>query len=355
MNNSLNSVSWNKFPLGDLFNIERGSAKNITTKINGNNVALISAIDKNNGLFMFANAAPNEKIYKNVYTVNNNGNGVCLSFYHKYTIESSSDVSILIPKDSRLEDEDVALFITTVIKQQKSKYNYGYKMSNPRMAKQMILLPVDSHNNINFIFIKKYISSQKKIKIDKYLKNCKKQISLINIEKEFDLQKDIEWKNFRVLDIFDYRRGNQNNMNSLIAGQIPLISAKNIDNGLKGFFEKNNKNIFSGNCLTLNNDGDGGVSLSYYQPFNFLLDTHVYALYPKIKLNKYVLLFISLSLSKQKRCYSHGYSISQDRLEKMRIVLPCKKDVPDYDYMENYTKRVFVKLLSRYIENKQIL
>ena len=61
-----------------------------------------------------------------------------------------------------------------------------------------------------------------------------------------------------------------------------LVSARNVENGLKGFYSgAKTHRRFAGNCLTLNNDGDGGVGLSYYQPNEFLLDTHVYALYPK--------------------------------------------------------------------------
>lgn len=67
--------------------------------------------------------------------------------------------------------------------------------------------------------------------------------------------------------------------NSLTERNDILISAKNINDGLKGFYSFNiKKSLYKVNCITLNNDGDGGVGLAYYQPYNFLLDTHVYAL-----------------------------------------------------------------------------
>ena len=49
---------------------------------------------------------------------------------------------------------------------------------------------------------------------------------------------DKEWCEFKVLELFNYIRGNQNNMNSLIDGDDMLISAKNTNNGLKGFFQQ---------------------------------------------------------------------------------------------------------------------
>ena len=95
-----------------------------------------------------------------------------------------------------------------------------------------------------------------------------------------------------------------------------------MENGLKGFYSGTKMHRrFAGNCLTLNNDGDGGVGLSYYQPTEFLLDTHVYALYPKTQISKFAQLFVSRSISMCRPCFSHGYSISQGRLKTLKIML----------------------------------
>jgi len=165
--------------------------------------------------------------------------------------------------------------------------------------------------------------------------------------------KSKEWKEFRLLDLFDYKRGNQNNMNSLLQGNDMLISAKNSNNGLKGFFSSNNvnKGLYKGNCITLNNDGDGGVGLAYYQPHKFLLDSHVYALYPKIPMSKYTMIYITQALSKQRVCFSHGYSISQDRLKTMRLMLPLDdQGNPDYTFMEEFIREREAMLLQKYKE-----
>lgn len=162
----------------------------------------------------------------------------------------------------------------------------------------------------------------------------------------------VKWKAFRILDLFDYQRGNQNNMNSLSHGNEMLISAKNINNGLKGFFSSNDskKGLYQGNCITLNNDGDGGVGLAYYQPYSFLLDTHVYALYPKENIGKYAMLYISRTISKQRKCFSHGYSINRERLKKLQIMLPANENgAPDYDFMEQYGKQIMLQKYQQYL------
>lgn len=168
---------------------------------------------------------------------------------------------------------------------------------------------------------------------------------------------DKKWKEFNLVELFAYKRGNQNNMNSLCDGSNLLISAKNGNNGLKGFYDTDNKKkgLFNGHCITLNNDGDGGVGFAYYQPYSFLLDSHVYALYQKSCLDKYSLLFISKVISKQRDCFSHGHSISEKRLGKMKIMLPIKEDgSPDYNFMENYGRYLMVKQYKKYLNFKKM-
>ena len=123
-------------------------------------------------------------------------------------------------------------------------------------------------------------------------------------------------------------------------GNTPLISARNVNNGLKGFVNTP-KNIVAGNCITLNNDGDGGAGLAYYQPADMALDTHVTALVPKSKMSMFMMLFISECLSKLHGFFGHGLSISNSRAEKIRIMLPVTDNgQPDYQFMEDYVREL---------------
>ena len=132
-------------------------------------------------------------------------------------------------------------------------------------------------------------------------------------------------------------------------GDIPLVSAKKIGNGYKDFVEVDKNALFSGHCITLNNDGDGGAGLSFYQPADFALDTHVTALYPKKPLSKYQMLYIANCMSKQRMLYGHGHSINSARLSHFVCLLPSTSDgEPDFDFMEQYMRGMEKKLLKRY-------
>ena len=72
-----------------------------------------------------------------------------------------------------------------------------------------------------------------------------------------------KFDSFLVLDLFEAQKGTQKNMNALLPGNLPLVSAKKIDNGYRDFVESDCGKVFSGHCLTLNNDGDGGAGLVF--------------------------------------------------------------------------------------------
>lgn len=161
---------------------------------------------------------------------------------------------------------------------------------------------------------------------------------------------DFEWKAFFLSNLFDFDKGNQNNMGALDEGIVPLVSAKKCDNGYKSFISENEKRLYGGHCITLNNDGDGGAGLAYYQPSKMALDSHVTALVPKVPMSKYTMLFIARCISKQRSLFGHGRSINSSRLRIFKLMLPMNEDgQPDYTFMEEYMKAVEKNLLKQYI------
>ncbi|MCU0427802.1 MAG: N-6 DNA methylase [Candidatus Kapabacteria bacterium] len=147
--------------------------------------------------------------------------------------------------------------------------------------------------------------------------------------------KDIQWGEFEIVELFTPEKGDQNNMASVTSGVVPLVSAKKGENGYKDFATQANKKLYSKNSLTLNNDGDGGAGISFFQPSDYLLDSHVTALYPKRNLNRFALLFISRCITAQRDKFGHGYSINNQRLKVFKLMLPIASNgQPDYAFME---------------------
>jgi hypothetical protein len=169
------------------------------------------------------------------------------------------------------------------------------------------------------------------------------------------MPEDRSWKEFKLLDFFEPVKGDQNNMAGLTKGVIPLISAKNTDNGLKGLVSKGNKKLYPGGSLTLNNDGDGGAGISYYQPFEHYLDNHVTSLTPRISLSRYSLIYVSACITKQRNKFGHGYALNNSRLQAFKIMLPVTgSGEPDWEFMSSYIQAQEEKMIfdfERYMES----
>lgn len=157
------------------------------------------------------------------------------------------------------------------------------------------------------------------------------------------------WDAIELDSMFTFERGKEKNMASLNQGHIPLVSARKVNNGIKGFVDNPAKVIKGGNVISLNNDGDGGAGLAYYQPVDFALDTHVTALHPKKDVSSDALLCMTASISKQHAVFGHGRSISLRRAHRIQNMLPVTDSgVPDYEYMTEYTQQKRETMLSKY-------
>lgn len=170
---------------------------------------------------------------------------------------------------------------------------------------------------------------------------------------------DKNWKDFYLLEFFHCVKGNQNNMASLLPGNVPLVSAKKCDNGYKGFVSSDGKKYFEGGIITLNNDGDGGAGIAYYQPYKMALDSHVTALIPKRTMSRHLLLFVAMCITKQRDRFGHGYSLNSNRLRSFKLMLPLDETgfVPDWQFMEEYMKQKEQNILKPTIDRlcKQLI
>ena len=150
---TLNPFSWEEFMLGDLFSIEKG--KRLTKEnmfIGPDNY--LGAISSNNGVRQKITA--DFLWVPNCITVNYNGS-VGEAFYQSEPFWASDDINILYPKNWTL-NKYIGLFIATVIKLERPKYNYGRKWTKSIMETSIIKLPSKNHSP-DFDCMERYIKS----------------------------------------------------------------------------------------------------------------------------------------------------------------------------------------------------
>lgn len=151
----LETTIWAKFKFEDLFEIKKGKRLTKANMVDGN-LPFIGAIDNNNGYREFI--GQNAIHSGNTITVNYNGS-VAEAFYQPKPFWASDDVNVLYPKFKL--NQFIALFITSLIKFEKYRFNYGRKWHLERMKISELKLPVDKDKKPDFKFMENYIKTLK--------------------------------------------------------------------------------------------------------------------------------------------------------------------------------------------------
>jgi len=149
----LETVKWKEFRLDELFYIKKGKRLTKANMTDGK-VPFIGAIDKNNGYRQFIGQNPIHD--GNTISVNYNGS-VAEAFYQPNPFWASDDVNVLYPKFEMNQYQ--ALFIASLIKLEKYRFNYGRKWHLERMNSSEIKLPVTSEHIPDYNFMEHYIKT----------------------------------------------------------------------------------------------------------------------------------------------------------------------------------------------------
>jgi hypothetical protein len=152
-NINLSKKQWNNFLYMDIFNIKKG--KRVTKfDLTLGITPFVSATDENNGIREYTSLI---KLYpENTITVSYNGS-VGEAFFQEQPYWASDDINILFPKFEI--NKYIAMFIITIIRSEKYRFNYGRKWHKDRMNMSIIKLPVTKNNDPDWNFMEKYVKS----------------------------------------------------------------------------------------------------------------------------------------------------------------------------------------------------
>lgn len=149
------SVKWYKFKLKDLFTIRKGKRLTQANMIEGN-TPFIGASSKNNG---YTNKIGNLENHHpgGLITVSYNGS-IAEAFYQPVEFVASDDVNIFYPKFTL--NPLLAIFICTIIFNEKYRFTYGRKWYLELMEESYIWLPSTNKGTKivpNWDFMENYI------------------------------------------------------------------------------------------------------------------------------------------------------------------------------------------------------
>lgn len=354
MESDLKNIQWGEFMIQDLFYTKIG--KNIDgNKVNKKKgrTAYITRKESNNGLDGFIDFESNYIVNeKPVITI---GNETAEPFVQNFSFFTGTKVNVLIPRQNI--SKEILLFIAQSLKQHKNKYSYSYTINSTRLKKQVILLPINSKGEPDYAFMEHYIKQKEQNKISHFQNYIAKRIEQIKDYKEVEPLHKKELGEFELGKLFKLNQGKSKGLNHLKKSKSGLnyLGATNSNNGVLAYVDEvgNEKMVQKGNCIAFIRNGEGSMGFSIYKAESFIATSDISVGYSKV-LNREIGLFITTIADKIRGKYNFGYKRSDTRLKKEKLQLPIdSKGQPDYDYMENYIKKLEYKKLTKYLKLKQ--
>lgn len=358
---TLDSVEWKEFKLIDLFDIKDGYYNKKPPAEIGGEIPFLGATQSNNGITGFYSAETINRYDKvgkvsskdkekrifagNCLAVTNNGS-VGNVYYQKSRFTCSHDVTPIYLKNYKL-NHNLAQFLIPLLKKSGESFEYGKKWRPIRMKKSRIQLPIDSNGNPHWQFMEDYIKQERKkqaIQIRNYY-----EPKMLKLAGELAGLEEVEWKEFKFTDIFTkIQRGKRLTKGNQVEGDIPYISSTATNNGVDNFISNEEKVRKFDNCLTLANSGS--VGSCFYQQYEFVASDHVTALQNK-DFSKGVYLFLSSVIKRLEEKYSFNREINDARISRETVILPVDTTGnPNWQYMEDYVKRLELEQLENVLE-----
>ena len=272
-------------------------------------------------------------------TVTLGGTYLLSSFIQPEPFYTAQNIKVLSPiKEMRFIEK---VYYCTIIKANRYRYSSHGREANATL--DSILVPA----KVPLRFLKLDFNSTLKKDFSKSANPQKKRIN------------SKSWKHFKYggdAGIFEIRNGYYNKKpEHTEIGEIPFIGASGVNNGVTGFYslfdiengKKDGKSIehpierklFSGNCITVANNGVG-VGSAFYQENDFTCSHDVNVLYlKKGSWDKYAALLICTLIRKDKYRWDYGRKWRPVRMPDSIIKLPAdKKGNPDWKFMSEYIK-----------------
>lgn len=366
----MDTAGWVEFYLGKIFEIKKGKRLTKENIIPGD-LNFLGAIQGNNGVRERINEEP--LFHGNCITVNYNGCGVGEAFYQKEAFWASDDVNVLLLRGYEM-NEALAMFLITVIRNEKYRFSYGRKWNKEQMEKTIVKLPACMEEGVyvidknryysedgfipDFSYMEEYILSLNSDvhKIPDYFleegydKACWYMDHIDQNEFETKYAKSVMNKKIKLSDrkwgyfclgdrkYFDIQRGSSAYIKNMSKGDIPYISTTRENNGITAYVAESNR---KGNLITL--AYDGSIGACFYQEEDFFASEKIVTIRTVQKtLNKYIGLFLIQILKLESEMYSYGgrkWTVEK-QLKDTMIMLPLNEEnsEPDYTFMEDYIK-----------------
>ncbi len=320
--------NWKKFVLSDIFRISKyGDVENVR-ELKPGEVKYISTTRYNNGLSKMVSSGSYLIEKGNCITVGIDGS--FKTFYQPDDFVRTTNISTL--RNDELNKFN-SLFICTVLNIAISKYYYGIKLKTTGVLENTEILLPSKDDKPDWEYMSEYIKNIYDKQIKKYKTNIKKTINSLDFT---------NWKEEKLINIFNHERGQRYTKEAQLTrpGNYPYVSSSEENNGVDCLVGIGPRSKIYKDCLTIANSGSRGMT--FYHEGEFLASDHVTVLWLKNgrRITKELGLFLCPIIKKNADRFLYNKEINEDTIEEIDIFLPYNGDEPDWDFMENFIKKM---------------
>lgn len=352
MSMNLNTGNWKEFRLGNLFSEMYKAEAHVKADLecfnmfSHNTIKFISRTEMNNGCDCY--------VLNNDLTGIEEGNAISIGdttatcFYQSERFICGDHMVIC---RAGWLNKYTALFVLSILKQEKYKYSYGRAYKMDLISNTVIKLPATADGSPDWDFMERYIKSLNY-----------KPLTTLNNHPQHLLNID-SWQEFFVSDIFEIYNGKFITKEEIDEnpGDFRAVQSGEENNGILGKIDKqyciDNGYIYTDEpCLTVARSGSAGYVS--YQNFGCVVGDSAKILLLKDSSwrTPYIYLFFKTLLMANKFKYTYGRKVTEDKYLNEIIKLPVKLTkegnimidtnkkysakgfVPDFEFMENYIK-----------------
>lgn len=352
----LDDREWKDFAVPKIFqNIQRGKRLKNADHVPGI-VPYVSSTANNNGVDDYIEASAGTRVFKNCISLANSGS-VGTAFYEPFAFVASDHVTSLECKEA---NEYIYLFLTAVLEQQRTNFNFNREINDLRIKKMRVMLPVTDGGQPDFQFMENYVRELMSAKREQYRQYIEKRLESLGLDLPTgggysEALKSRKWRPVPIISIFDrLEPGKAKGLNHLEQTEhgISYIGATNRNNGVLCFVkdtEVSHKMVQSVNCIGFIKNGDGSAGYAIYKQEPFVSTSDVIYGYASW-LNPYTGLFFVAAQDMIEHKYSHGYKRNTQHLKGDRVMLPVTDDgQPDYQFMEELGKKLLAYKYNQYM------
>lgn len=331
---NLNVDIWKEFRLGDLFSEMYKAEAHVKGELEcydvpfDNTIRFISRTEMNNGC--------------DCYVINNDlsgierGNAIAIgdtTATCSYQGENFVCGDHMVICRANWINLHTALFIISLLKQEKYKYSYGRAFKMELISNTMLKLPATADGAPDWDYMERYIKSLNH-----------KPLATANQGGHGSHTLGVEsWKAFQVNELFEVKYGINMELNTCIEAEsndtdaINFVARIESNNGVsarvKPVYGKDPQPAGLITCA-----GGGSVLSTFLQEEPFYSGRDLYLLIPLFPMSKLAKLFCITVLKANKYRYSYGRQ-ANITLPYLELMLPANAEgEPDFGFMENYMK-----------------